>query len=65
MWKTGQRWWWTDGPGMIWWSSRKPTEGCRTKEEEYLPKNLIQRLCIAQKLSIFFDLRLLWPVSFI
>ena len=65
MWKTGQRWWRTDGPGMIWWRRRKPIECCRTKEEEYLPKNLIQRLYIAQKLAIFFDLHILWPLSFI
>ena len=28
--KIGQRWWWTDRPGMIWWWSKKSIECCST-----------------------------------
>lgn len=34
VWTTGQRWWRTDRPSMIWWRSQKPIECCRTKKEE-------------------------------
>lgn len=34
VWTNGQRWWWTDQPGMIWWRSQKPTVHCRMKKEE-------------------------------
>ena len=33
VWTNGQRWWWTDRPGMIWWRSQKPIVCCTMKKE--------------------------------